>query len=116
MPEGKREIVETVLYLEKETGPLPERGIAAGDWRDPDITLDCRGGWRVRSRDVAVEGHEQGAANEPDWAEFDTYLMNNTTFQTINLGRNPAPFFKQCWKEGRVIYGVLVGRDEQRHS
>ena len=36
-----------------------------------------------------------------------------------NLLQNPGfegPFFKQCWKEGRVIYGVLVGRDEQRHS
>lgn len=95
-----------------------ERGIrqdGVRDWRDPDRVLVLDGA-RVRSRDTAVEGHEQGAANEPNWAEYDTYLMWNDTMKTENLGRNPPSIFKEAWKNGLVLYGVIIARDEQRHN
>jgi len=89
--------VKLKLYDEKVFGPDKERGIAEHDWRDPDIILTLDG-YRVYEKD----GH---------W-----FLMDNDTGRTIELGDPPQEFFRQAHASGRVIYGTLVARDEQRHQ
>jgi hypothetical protein len=83
------------------------------DWRDPDHSL-VLDGLRVYTRDSQYNQH-QGAV-EPRWEENDTYLMDSNGQVKVNLGRNPAPIFKQCLLEGRVLYGIIIARDEQSHN
>src|SRR5260221_7307772 len=90
---------------EKVFGPDEERGIAAGDWRDPDALL-LLDGLRVYTRDETLP---------PDWSQG-AYLMDNATGKTFDLGPNPLAVFRQAHDEGRVLYGVIIARDEQRHN
>ena len=84
------------------------------DWRDPDRVLVLDGA-RVRSTHQAYESHS--AAVEPDWSEYDTILQwNDNSHQPINLGRDPAPIFKEALLNGLVLYGVIIARDEQYHG
>lgn len=84
------------------------------DWRNADIIFRLDGA-RVRSADGSFNSHT--GAVEPDWSEYDTYLQwNDNSRQPINLGRDPAPVFKQALLEGRVLYGVIIARDEQFHG
>lgn len=106
------------VYDHKVSGTDPEareRGITReGDWRDPDRILVLDGA-RVRTKDQAFESHS--AAVEPDWSEHDTYLMwNDNRHQPVNLGRDPAPIFKEALLNGLVLYGVVIARDEQFHN
>ena len=106
---------------EKISGPNKERKIAERDWRDPDLTLVLDGA-RVYTRDVAFNSHDPQSSVEPRWDENDAYLMWNSATadhranETYNLGRNPPEIFKKAFLEGRVLYGVIIARDEQQHN
>jgi len=93
--------VHLKVYDEKVFGPDQERGIAERDWRDPDVVLTLDG-YRVYRKE------EDG---QPHW-----FLMHNETMRSIEIGAEPMEFFKRAHDEGRVLYGTLVARDEQRHN
>jgi hypothetical protein len=83
------------------------------DWRDADEVF-VFDGLRVRTEDKVFES--RGGSVEPRWDEFDTFLMDDNGRVKMNLGRNPAPIFKDALLNGRVLYGCLISRDEQAHN
>lgn len=113
---AKKTLTYKIYDQTRGTDPdAKERGIRSDtDWRDADRVLILDGA-RVRSTDTAFEAHQK--AVEPDWSEFDTILQwNDNSHQPVNLGREPAPIFKDALLNGLVLYGVLIARDEQRHG
>lgn len=114
MPARSREQYTTTIYVEKEFGPVDDRQppVVEGDSRDPDLVLRIDG-LRVYSRDEKFRSH-QGAV-EPDW-KLGTYLMTDSGQVVAELGPDPAPIFKQCLLQGRVLKGIICAEDKQRHG
>lgn len=98
------------IWPDRVYGPNAERHIAAGDWRDPDEAFDFDG-CRVGVHDPNVKG-----ASEPDWSKG-WYLWRGNEDQKLWEGMSrPPEFLVRAFLEGRVLYGVLVARDEQKHN
>lgn len=124
---AKKRVLTYTVYDEKVDSNDPDaktlgiRQDGVYDWRDPDRVLILDGA-RVRTEDEAFNRHDRSAAVEPRWDEFDSFLQWNTAagghpaYETMSLGRNPHPIFKQALLEGRVLYGCIICRDPQQHG
>ncbi|SRR6266849_5065686 len=99
--------VEFKVYSDRVDGPNEEREILEGDWRDPDRWLNLNG-IRVQSNDLAFQ--ESHTKVEPDWS-LGFYGMDERGHQ-VDL----MQIFKQACLEGRVLAGIIVARDMQRHG
>lgn len=114
---AKSETLEFKVYREQVFGKDAEgkeRGIVyENDWRDPDRIVRLPG-LRVYVRDDVFRNH--GGSIEPDW-EQGWYLLDNSTSQVAFEGKgSPPDWVRTALHEGRVIYGVIILRDEQIHS
>lgn len=83
------------IYEERMDGPHEERGIAAGDWRDPDEVLDVAGCRIVK-------------LNETD--EASEVVVQDDRGQHIDV---------KGWLDknsGKVLVLPIIARDQQRHN
>lgn len=102
-----KQTIQTDYWPDRVDGPDKERQIAEGDWRDGDRILRLDG-IRVQSNDLAWQ--ESHSKSEPDWS-LGFYGMDERGRQVDLL-----EIFKRACVEGRVLYGPIVARDEQRHG
>jgi hypothetical protein len=106
-PKSGEESFQFKVWNQRVDGPNEERQIAAEDWRDPD-RVQHLDGIRVQSNDL--DWQESHNKSEPDWsAGF--YGMDQQGRKVDLLA-----IFKQACLEGRVLYGIAIARDEQRHG
>src|SRR5258707_6481555 len=93
-----------------------DESIQPGDWRDPDKWLILDGS-QVVPNDAAWRGHELGTGVEPDWSQGWQIMGPGHTQPILARGQGvpPSPLKEACL-EGRVLFGVIIARDLQRHN
>ena len=70
-------------------------------------------GYLVLPRDRAY-GRDDSDASEPDWS-MGAYLQDRASGRPVGgwIFNGPPPeFLRQAWREGRVLYGALIAREE----
>lgn len=107
-----KETVEIDIWPDREDGPNEERHIAAGDWRDGDYIEDLDG-LTMYSNDL--EYQENHASSEPRW-ELGCEARDANNHAVLIFGGEPCEPFRAALLEGRVLYGIAIARDEQRHG
>jgi|SRR6185369_5223807 len=106
------EIIETEVWEERVDGPYEAREIVAGDWRDADYVVEMDG-WTMVSNDLAFqESHSKSA---PDWS-LGCYAVDSNNRTVLTFSGEPCTPFKEALLEGRLLHGVMVARDHQRHG
>ena len=106
------EIVEVEYWENRVDGPYEPREIGAGDWRDADIVQDLDG-LTMYSNDLAYqESHSKSA---PDWS-LGCEARDSNNRVVLTFGGEPPRPFKEALLEGRILYGIAIARDEQRHG
>jgi hypothetical protein len=88
------------------------RATAAADRRGTDRVMIFHG-YIVMPRDRTF-GQEGSEANEPDW-NAGVYFQDRSSGRPVGgwIFHGPPPeFLRQAWREGRVLYGALVAREE----
>jgi hypothetical protein len=122
-----KEVIEVSVWRTRVDGGTPdgdERGVAAGDWRDPDVVLKLDG-----ARVYPADQNERGAS-EPDWQKSWELRWGDRNFVEIPPNRpinpvtrmyfrgdcRPPDIIVEAWKSGSTLEGVVVVRDTQRHG
>ena len=109
------------VYEQKVSGTDPEaqeRGIKSKtDWRNPDVLVNLDGA-RIEVRDESFRMH--AGPSEPDWSKG-YYAWKDNAGQTRILfessgDKHPPEWVRTAKMEGRVLYGVIILRDEQYHG
>lgn len=103
--------VEVETWPDKVTGPNDERDVVEGDWRDPDIIEDLDG-LTMYSNDT---GYRPGSGIAPDWSKG-CEARDEHNHVVLTFGGEPCSPFKEALLQGRVLYGIAIARDEQRHN
>lgn len=113
----------TLVHTDKVVGPDDLWQVAEGDWRDPDIVMPLDGA-QVYPTDA------ESSHSEPDWdkgwelrwgdRDFievppDRPINPNTRLTFKGTGVPPDPI-RRAYLEGRVLAGVIVCRDQQKHN
>jgi hypothetical protein len=107
-----KETLSFDVWPERVDGPNEERGILEGDWRDPD-RIQCLDHLTLYANDLDYqESHSKSA---PDWS-MGVEARDDQNRTVLTFGDDPPEIVKQCVLEGRILLGVLIGRDEQRHG
>jgi hypothetical protein len=115
--------VSLPIWEKRTDGPDKARSIAEGDYRDPDLILDLTG-----AQVYPVDAEPRAA--EPDWdqgwelrwgdRDFVNVApdrpINPNTRMTFKGKGQPPEIVRRAYLEGRVLYGMIVARDEQRHD
>ena len=115
---GKRETITTTLHYDTEYGPVEDRGIRAGDHRDPDLVAYFLLGpsLRMYCNDQAFKDHTPGSGVTPNW-HLGGFVMDNTTSRVVmEFEGTPPAFFRDCFERGLAVEGVLHGVDYQVHG
>ena len=93
-------------------GPDEERHIVEGDWRDKDYAVELHG-LTMYSNDLSYqESHSKSA---PDWT-LGCEARDSNNRVVLTFGGEPCSPFKEALLEGRILYGCVIARDEQRHG
>lgn len=93
-------------------GPNAERGIMKDDWRDPD-RVQLLQNLTLYSNDL--EFQESHSKSAPDWsAGVEARDDRNRT--VLSFPGEPPEIIKQAVLEGRILEGVIIARDFQRHG
>jgi hypothetical protein len=100
------------IWDERVDGPDEERKIVEHDWRDRDYVIQLDG-LTMYSNDL--EYQENHASSEPRW-ELGCEARDSNNHVVLTFGGEPCEPFRAALLEGRILYGVAVARDEQRHA
>jgi hypothetical protein len=111
---GKRETITHTIHLETEYGPVPDRNIRDGDWRNPDLVERFLPSFRMYCLDEGFLAHS--GSSQPNWALGGELRDNNTNRVVMRFGGRPPDFFIKCFEEGLEVTGILIGVDPQRHN
>lgn len=103
---ARNETVPTLVWLDRREHTDDET-ILDGDWRDKDKTLRLHN-IRVQSNDL--DWQESHKSSTPDWSAG--FYGVDEQGRQIDL----LQIFKDACLEGRVLEGIVVARDLQRHG
>lgn len=84
------------------------------DWRDPDVIFRFDGNMVVEPIDRSVG--LPGEAIEPDWKQGVVIQDRGTGQPVMTFAGEPPDFFKQAWKSGQPLVGVIAIRDMASHN
>lgn len=104
--------ITTDVWTTRVDGPNEERSILAGDWRDADRIQPLKG-LTLYSNDLAFQ--ESHSKAEPDWS-LGCEARDDRNQVVMAFPGEPPQFIKECLLAGVLLYGVIVGRDQQRHG
>lgn len=100
------------IWDERVDGPNEERHIVEHDWRGKDYVIQLDG-LTMYSNDLDYqESHSKSA---PDWT-LGCEARDANNHVVLTFGGEPCEPFRSALLEGRILYGVAVARDEQRHG
>jgi hypothetical protein len=111
MAKARHETIETIVWMDKRWH-ADDPAVAEGDWRDEDRALRCQG-YTAYSNDLQYQ--ESHSKSEPDWS-LGGEIRDSSNRVVDTFKGEPIKVIKQAILEGRLLYGVLVARDLQRHN
>ena len=107
-----KQTLEFPYWPERVDGPDRERNIVGGDWRDKDY-LTRFDGLTLYANDLDYqESHSKSA---PDWSQG-VQARDSNNRVILEWKGEPSEDIKRALLEGRILYGAMIARDEQRHG
>jgi len=97
------------VWDSKDFGPDAERGVADGDWRDPDACL-------VFDQAQLYPVDEKSAKEDTNWdLGWSVRTKDNQDLGFSGTGK-PPEILLQSFMNGTLLMGAIIARDFQRHD
>ena len=108
---ARNEMIETKVWLDRREH-ADDDSILEGDWRDPDL-IQRLNHLTLYANDLDYqESHSKSA---PDWS-MGVQARDDNNRVVMEFKGEPPDIIKQAVLNGRILEGVIVARDYQRHG